>query len=159
MSKPDPKSEPSFSFNPYINKTGRGAQSNQGSRFDKNQTSTEIDNSYYIDEEDQVLLRTQFLKDTSKTILSKNDSPDLSFNFSINVYRGCEHGCIYCYARPTHEYLGLSAGLDFESKIFVKYEAPKLLHDAFMKPVAMPKSISIVRRRTCLNLPTKQYTD
>jgi DNA repair photolyase len=70
---------------------------------------------------------TQYFRDSSKTIISRNDSPDVGFETSINPYRGCEHGCIYCYARPTHEYLGFSAGLDFESKIMVKTDAPELL--------------------------------
>src|SRR6202045_1045655 len=70
---------------------------------------------------------TQFFRDGTKTIIARNQSPDVGFETSINPYRGCEHGCIYCFARPTHEYLGLSAGLDFESKIMVKPDAPKLL--------------------------------
>ena len=70
---------------------------------------------------------TRFLKDTSRSIISYNDSPDVGFEASVNPYRGCEHGCIYCYARPTHEYLGFSAGLDFESRILVKERAPELL--------------------------------
>lgn len=70
---------------------------------------------------------TQFLKDATNSIIATNDSPDVGFSASINPYRGCEHGCIYCYARPYHEYLGLSAGLDFETKIMVKPEAPHLL--------------------------------
>ena len=64
---------------------------------------------------------TEVFRDTSRSILSTNDSPDVGFDLSLNVYRGCEHGCSYCYARPTHEYLGLGAGLDFESKIFAKF--------------------------------------
>ncbi len=71
--------------------------------------------------------------DSSKSILAKNDSPDLPFTYSINPYRGCEHGCIYCYARPSHEYLGFSAGLDFESKIMVKLDAAKLLEETLQK--------------------------
>ncbi|NIS37664.1 radical SAM protein, partial [Candidatus Saccharibacteria bacterium] len=67
---------------------------------------------------------TEFYKDTSQSIITYNDSPDVGFDAGINPYRGCEHGCAYCYARPTHEYLGLSSGLDFESKIFVKENAP-----------------------------------
>ncbi|MBY0525557.1 MAG: PA0069 family radical SAM protein [Gemmataceae bacterium] len=70
---------------------------------------------------------TQFLRDTSRSLITTNDSPDVGFHASINPYRGCEHGCIYCYARPTHEYLGFSAGLDFESRILVKEDAPELL--------------------------------
>ena len=71
--------------------------------------------------------KTIFCKDHSRAIISYNDSPDVGFEASINPYRGCEHGCIYCYARPTHEYLGLSAGLEFETKIFIKEDAPELL--------------------------------
>ena len=70
---------------------------------------------------------TLYFRDASRSILSSNTSPDVPFNRSVNPYRGCEHGCIYCYARPTHEYLGLSAGLDFETRIFVKPRAPELL--------------------------------
>ena len=70
---------------------------------------------------------TLYFRDVSRSILSSNTSPDVPFNRSVNPYRGCEHGCIYCYARPTHEYLGLSAGLDFETRIFVKPRAPELL--------------------------------
>lgn len=72
---------------------------------------------------------TQFLPDTSKSVVTQNDSPDLPFRYSLNPYRGCEHGCAYCYARPTHEYLGLNAGIDFESKIFVKEQAPELFRE------------------------------
>ncbi len=76
---------------------------------------------------------TVFLKDATRSIISENDSPDVGFRYSINPYRGCEHGCIYCYARPTHEYLGLSAGLEFESRIFVKTRAPALLRQELMR--------------------------
>src|SRR5690625_743077 len=71
--------------------------------------------------------RTRFLSDFSRSVISRNSSPDIPFDRSLNPYRGCEHGCSYCYARPSHEYLGLSAGLDFERIIFVKKEAPALL--------------------------------
>ena len=77
---------------------------------------------------------TQVYRDTSKTILCTNDSPDIPFTWSVNPYRGCEHGCIYCYARPYHEYLSLSCGLDFETKIVAKYDAPELLREALLKP-------------------------
>jgi len=80
--------------------------------------------------------------DASRTILSRNDSPDIPFEWSANPYRGCEHGCVYCYARPTHEYLGLSAGLDFETKLFAKPDAPKLLREAFAKPSWKPQVIA-----------------
>lgn len=77
---------------------------------------------------------TEFLADDSKSIVSENDSPDIPFRYGINPYRGCEHGCSYCYARPYHEYLGLSAGVDFESKVFVKHKAPQLLRDWLTRP-------------------------
>ena len=77
---------------------------------------------------------TQLLADQSKTVIASNDSPDIPFRYSINPYRGCEHGCAYCYARPTHELLGMSAGLDFETKILVKYDAARLLRRELAKP-------------------------
>src|SRR5690606_5515534 len=86
---------------------------------------------------------TIFLKDSSRSILSWNKSPDIPFEASINPYRGCEHGCIYCYARPTHEYLGFSAGLDFETRILVKEKAPELLRAALLAPSYHPTTIAI----------------
>ncbi|MBP1637144.1 MAG: Radical, partial [Acidobacteria bacterium] len=79
-------------------------------------------------------VETVFYRDASSSLIVSNDSPDVSFDFSINPYRGCEHGCIYCYARPYHEYLGLSAGLDFETKIFVKDRAPEILRFELGRP-------------------------
>ena len=79
------------------------------------------------------LLRTQVFRDATKHIIARNDSPDVGFEFSINPYRGCEHGCVYCYARPGHEYFGLSAGLDFETKIFAKPDAARLLRAELMR--------------------------
>ncbi len=84
---------------------------------------------------------SEVYEDQSKTILSKNDSPDLGFRWSVNPYRGCFHACAYCYARPTHEYFGLGAGTDFERKIFVKRRAPALLKDAFNRPSWMGERI------------------
>jgi DNA repair photolyase len=77
---------------------------------------------------------TEYLPDRSKSIISENDSPDIPFRYSINPYRGCQHGCAYCYARPSHEYLGLNAGIDFESKIFVKHDAARLFRDWLNRP-------------------------
>src|SRR5262245_55846687 len=79
-------------------------------------------------------VKTQFLVDASESIITSNDSPDVPFRYSMNPYRGCEHGCVYCYARPTHEYLGFDAGLDFESRIMVKTRGPQLLRDELCKP-------------------------
>jgi DNA repair photolyase len=107
---------------------GRGTLLNPSSRFDR--LSVEPDEGA---PELETAPRTEFLKDSSKTLITRNDSPDIPFEFSINPYRGCEHGCAYCYARPYHEYLGFSAGLDFESKIVVKAEAPDLLRRELAK--------------------------
>ncbi|MBC8115187.1 MAG: PA0069 family radical SAM protein [Candidatus Saccharimonas sp.] len=84
---------------------------------------------------------TEFLDDASQSIVSENDSPDVPFRYSVNPYRGCEHGCAYCYARPYHEYLGLNAGIDFESKIFVKHRAPQLLRDWLARAAWRPEEI------------------
>jgi DNA repair photolyase len=102
---------------------GRGSISNPPNRFEKISLERDID----WDPAEDPSPQTHFLRDLSKTIISRNDSPDIPFNASINPYRGCEHGCSYCYARPTHEFLGFSAGLDFETKIMVKENAPELL--------------------------------
>ncbi len=86
---------------------------------------------------------TRFLADRTRTVLARNNSPDVPFNLSVNPYRGCEHGCIYCYARPTHEYLGLSSGLDFERKILVKERAPALLREALARRSWRPQVVGI----------------
>ena len=101
---------------------GRGAASNPANRFVP--LELERDPETLADDDAP---RTVFYKDSSRTVIARNNSHDVGFEFSVNPYRGCEHGCIYCYARPTHEYFGLSAGLDFETKIFVKENAPELL--------------------------------
>ena len=100
---------------------GRGAAENPPNRFVPIQVELESRTA------DDPLPRTQFFRDDSRSIIAYNDSPDVGFNASVNPYRGCETGCSYCFARPTHEYFGLSAGLDFETKIFVKETAPELL--------------------------------
>jgi DNA repair photolyase len=116
---------------------GRGAAGNPANRFDK------ID---YVRDEDAAPDEgpgplTQALIDTSRTIVATNDSPDLGFNASVNPYRGCEHGCSYCYARPSHEYAGFSAGLDFETKILVKKNAPELLRRELSSPRWRPQTV------------------
>jgi DNA repair photolyase len=92
---------------------------------------------------------TTFYLDTTRAILAKNDSPDIPFTYSINPYRGCEHGCIYCYARPSHEYLGFSAGLDFETKIMVKRDAPRLLEETFRKRTWKPQVVAFSGNTDC----------
>jgi len=113
----------------------RGAPANPANRFEKIHLEPDED----WNPEEDVAPRTQFLVDHSKTAISYNDSPDIGFSASLNPYRGCEHGCIYCYARPTHEYLGFSSGLDFESKIMVKLNAPELLREELASPKWKPQ--------------------
>jgi DNA repair photolyase len=111
---------------------GRGAVSNVSGRFEREQRAA-FDDGWGSLDETPPPLTTQVTRDTSKTIIATNESPDVGFDRSINPYRGCEHGCIYCFARPTHAYLGLSPGLDFESKLFIKPDAPALLEKALSR--------------------------
>jgi len=110
---------------------GRGAASNPQGRFLQIIREDDFEHFEFDDDFPEELQRpkTVYLDDCSKSIISENDSPDIPFRYSLNPYRGCLHGCSYCYARPTHEYLGLSAGLDFETRIFVKRKAPDLFRD------------------------------
>jgi DNA repair photolyase len=118
---------------------GRGAAGNPPNRFEKIRLERDED---WNPEEDPSP-RTQFLRDLSQTIISRNDSPDIPFDASINPYRGCEHGCSYCYARHTHEFLGFSAGLEFESKIMVKENAPDLLRRELSSPKWKPQELAM----------------
>ena len=115
----------------------RGAAENPPNRFEKIFLEPDAD----WNPDDDVLPRTQFFKDHSQTVIARNDSPDVGFRTSLNLYRGCEYGCIYCYARPTHEFLGFSAGLDFESKIMVKEDAPELLRKELSSQKWQPQVI------------------
>jgi DNA repair photolyase len=117
---------------------GRGSSSNPKNRFESVERVPEPAD---VDEVSSPI--TQFLPDSSKTLIAYNDSPDVGFDASINPYRGCEHGCVYCYARPTHEYLGFSAGLDFETKIMVKEKAPELLRQELSSPKWEPKVLAM----------------
>ena len=118
---------------------GRGTTDNPASRF---ATLSYVPDEASTDSEDPAPI-TQFLKDTSRSIIAHNDSPDVGFDTSVNPYRGCEHGCVYCYARPTHEYLGFSAGLDFETKILVKEDAPTLLRRELSSPRWTPRVVAM----------------
>lgn len=110
---------------------GRGASNDPLNRFDS--LRVEADEDAWVDEDPRPL-KTVFLKDDSQTVLTPNVANDLSFDYGLNPYRGCEHGCSYCYARTYHEYLGFSAGLEFESKIVVKHTAPALLEKTLARP-------------------------
>jgi DNA repair photolyase len=122
---------------------GRGTQSNVSSRFVQCHTEAFDDGWHNEQVDSEKNLKTQIFTDKSKTILTRNSSPDIPFNVSINPYKGCEHGCAYCYARPTHAYLDLSPGLDFETKIFAKPDAARLLRKAFDKPAYQPEVIVV----------------
>jgi DNA repair photolyase len=114
--------------------SGRGAGFNPPNQYER---------LHYVEEKMDDSVETTVYRDRSETILAENDSPDVPFTYSVNPYRGCEHGCIYCYARPTHEYLGFSAGVDFESKIMVKENAPDLLAEAFEKKSWEPQTVCL----------------
>ena len=120
-------------------KRGRGASDNPINRFEGHYVD------YDLDEEsgEKPAQKTQLFKDDTKSIIAYNKSPDIPFKAGLNPYRGCEHGCIYCYARPFHEYLGFSVGLDFESKIIVKYDAPELLRKQLMSPKWEPQVVAM----------------
>lgn len=118
---------------------GRGTATNPANRFD---SLSFVPDPELRDPGDPGP-QTRFFRDASRSIITRNDSPDVGFEFSINPYRGCEHGCVYCYARPTHEYLGFSAGLDFETRILVKEDAPELLRDALASRRWTPTPIGL----------------
>jgi len=120
---------------------GRGAASNPAVRFDR-LSAQHVDDGWDRDEELPVL-RTQVSIEVPRRVISKNTSPDLSFDRSINPYRGCEHGCIYCFARPSHAYLGLSAGLDFETRLIARPDAPAILEKELRNPRYKPAMIAI----------------
>jgi DNA repair photolyase len=120
---------------------GRGAHSNASGRYEPLARVSFDDGWQALD--DLPPFKTTVTVDATRKIITRNDSPDLSFDRSINPYRGCEHGCVYCFARPTHAYLGLSPGLDFESKLFMKPNAPELLERELSAPGYAPRTIAI----------------
>lgn len=125
---------------------GRGATSNPANRFERLYVvvDEEVDEAA-LDPDGPLAGRveTRYLRDTSRSVITTNTSPDVGFDASLNPYRGCEHGCVYCYARPTHEYLGFSAGLDFESRILVKEDAPELLARELDSPRWRPQVLAL----------------
>ncbi len=114
---------------------GRGASANPLNRFERIEVEMEVPGPDRVE--------TALLRDSSRSIITRNDSPDVGFEVSLNPYRGCEHGCIYCYARPTHEYLGFSAGLDFETRILAKEEAPEILRRELSSPKWQPQTLAM----------------
>ena len=138
---------------PDENIRGRGAVSNPTNRF----VSTSSERFEEYDPSEDPAPRTQFIPDASATVISYNDSPDIGFNASINVYRGCEHGCAYCYARPYHEYLGYSPGLEFESKIVVKFQAPELLRAELSSPKWRPQVIAMSGVTDCYQPAERKF--
>ena len=120
---------------------GRGAGINPTGRFEP--TTREVFDDGWESLEDLPPFRTEVQIEKPRTIITRNSSPDISFDRSINPYRGCEHGCVYCFARPTHAYMGMSPGLDFESKLFAKPDAPRLLERELSKPGYEPRTIAI----------------
>lgn len=163
MSADDPYSEreeqPPFVQPPLKAQKGRGAVSNLQGRYEvlarediddgwshnSGETDAEADanGDENMEADNAPALKTQVIEERAKSILSRNQSPDVPFSVSLNPYRGCEHGCIYCFARPTHSYLGLSPGLDFESKIFAKVNAPELLRHELAKKSYVPEPIAL----------------
>ncbi len=117
---------------------GRGTPENPPNRYERIFVEPDLEEG-----EPGPPIPTEYYRDASRTILAENDSPDIPFRWSLNPYRGCEHGCSYCYARPSHEYLGFSAGLDFETRLMVKEDAPELLRKKLSSPRWQPETISL----------------
>ena len=137
---------------------GRGAAYNPPNRFERLAFVPDLPPALDGDEDEGGDgPATVYLKDNARTIISKNDSPDVGFTYSINPYRGCTHGCIYCYARPTHAFLGYSAGLDFETKIFVKEDAPRLLREELSAKRYQPVTLSISGVTDCYQPAEKRF--
>lgn len=132
---------------------GRGAGFNPPNRFERLHLERDPD----CPEEERPHPRTEFYFDASESILSQNDSPDVPYTYGLNPYRGCEHGCAYCFARPFHEYLGFSSGLDFETKIMVKLRAPALLRDELMSPRWQPESITFSGATDCYQPAERKF--
>lgn len=137
------RSDVEYPVAPPAPRKGRGAVGNLQGRYETDQRETVDDGWAGEDDEARPALRTQVFDEHAKSILTRNASPDIPFNVSLNPYRGCEHGCIYCFARPTHSYLGLSPGLDFESRIYAKVNAAELLERELAKRSYVPEPIAL----------------
>lgn len=132
---------------------GRGSPENPAGRFERIEFVAADD----CPDEPPRSPATVYYRDDAKRIISRNDSPDVPFGASMNPYRGCEHGCVYCYARPTHEYLGLSAGLDFETKIFVKENAAELLRAELASPGWTPEPVAVSGVTDCYQPAERRF--
>ena len=121
---------------------GRGARTNATGRYETTQ-AVDFDDGWTSDDAESAPIRTTLTPEHARTIIARNTSPDIGFDRSINPYKGCEHGCIYCYARPSHAWMGLSPGVDFESRLFFKPEAARLLEQELAKPRYVPRRIHI----------------
>lgn len=138
-------------------KKGRGAQFNSANSFAVHRYEPDAVNEFVDEDFPAPAVKTQFFEEMPKQIISRTDSPDVGFWASINPYQGCEHGCIYCYARPSHEYWGFSAGLDFESKIMVKKNAPQLLEKQFQSRSYKPVIIHFSGNTDCYQPAERTY--
>ncbi len=136
---------------------GRAAGVSPPNRFERVRTEDDLEQLDAADEPDMRRLPTLFLPDRSQSVIAKNDSPDVPFRYSINPYRGCEHGCAYCYARPGHELLGMNAGLDFETRIMVKHDAPQLLRQELAHPGWQAEVISISGVTDCYQPAERKF--
>jgi DNA repair photolyase len=145
----------------HLSHRGRGTVESPPNRFER--LSVESDDGAWeeiakVDPDfEPRRLRTEFLRDDTKSLITANDSPDIGFTHSLNPYRGCEHGCAYCYARPYHEFLGFSSGLDFETKIMVKLRAPELLRHELSSPRWEPQSITFSGVTDCYQPAERQF--
>ena len=154
-------------FRPVVQETpqsraairGRGASWSPANRFEKlhiDQNDLDVVD-VALGTEERPRRETQYFRDGTKSVITRNNNPDVGFETSLNPYRGCEHGCIYCYARPTHEYLGFSPGLDFETKILVKEDAPELLRRELMSPRWQPQTIAISGVTDCYQPAERRF--
>ena len=138
---------------------GRGAHVQPANRF---LAMRRVDDFEHVADDQDFLADldrppTEYLADESQSIVAENDSPDVGFRYSVNPYRGCAHGCSYCYARPYHEYLGFSAGLDFETKVLVKHRAPELLRDWLSRPNWRPETIAFSGVTDCYQPAEREF--
>ncbi|MFN3232435.1 MAG: PA0069 family radical SAM protein [Alphaproteobacteria bacterium] len=148
--------EPSSDVISAAGRRGRGSLSRATGRFERYAVEA-FDDGWGTTDEDPPPLRTEVLPDNAKSVITRNTSPDVGFDRSINPYRGCEHGCVYCFARPTHAYLGFSPGLDFESRLFAKFDAPALLEKELSKPRYKPQVIALGVNTDCYQPIEREY--